>query len=109
MQIETFEDFVRDQQWRPVKMPNGTTIGEFKINSDLVAIEYFLVYQNGLYQHQVHGTDSIGGRVTNISDTYFNPKTKEWMIYDITNELQTKWHPTYSDAITEAFQTSNSD
>jgi hypothetical protein len=108
-QIESYEDFVRALHWRPVTLPDGRFIDGFKINSDLIVDEYFLINENRLYLHQEHGTDSIGGRVTNISNTYFNPKTKEWMIYDITNESQTKWHPSFSEAITEAFQTSNSD
>jgi hypothetical protein len=108
-QIETYNDFVHTLHWRPVTLPDGTFVDEYKINSDLIADEYFLITENRLYLHQEHGTDSIGGRVTNISNTYFDPATKKWLIYDITNEKQTKWHYTYSEAITEAFQTSNSD
>jgi hypothetical protein len=106
---KSFVDFVRELHWRPVTLPDGTCIDGFKINSDLIQDEFFRITKNGLYLHQEHGTDSIGGRVTNISNTYFDPTTKKWLIYDITNERQTKWHLSFSDAIIEAFQTSNSD
>ncbi len=105
--ITTYEDFIKLLHWHPVTLTDGSCIDEYKINSDLVSEEYFILREDGLFLHQVHSTDSIGGRVTNISNTYFNTNKHLWMIYDITNEKETRWHSTLSQAIAEQFTTSN--
>jgi hypothetical protein len=98
------DEYKISQHIRPVELSNGTFINKYKINSDLIAEEFFEETENGLFLHQIQESSGRSGRVVATCNIYYNPKDHKWLAYSLDKEEKTDWHYT-DEEMADAFVT----